>query len=201
MITTDNELREHALQCAKNFKTSWRDLGRVLYTIWKDKQYKDWGFATFEGYVTKEINIRKMTAQKLLRSYFFLEKEEPQYLKEEYTDNTPVSSLPSFEAVDVLRLAKNKKLSGFDYNNLKKNVFDKGKDVREIKKDLTALIRQREEYSPEEAIERKREGQLKRLLGTLKSIKNEIESSRILPSSILREVSGLIKQIEDIIKK
>lgn len=198
MENIDNDsFRDHALKCAKNFKTSWVDLGRALYAVWKDKHYKSWGFSTFDAYTSKEVNIRKATALKLLRSYFFLEKEEPQYLKEEYLDESDAASVPSYESIDVLRLAKNKKeLGAADYNDLKKNVFGKGKDVREIKKDLTALMRQREELSPEEAREKRTESNLKRLLSTLKSLKNEIEVSRILPQSTLREINSLIDKIE-----
>lgn len=194
--TTDS-VRGHAVQCAKNFKTSWVDLGRALYSVWKDKMFKDWGYSTFDAYTSKEINIRKQTALKLLRSYFFLEKEEPKYLQEEYQESADAANVPSFESIDALRLAKNKNLDSFDYNNLKKNVFDKGKDVREIKKDLTALIKQREELSPEEAWEKKKTAQLKRLLSTLKSVKTEIETTKMLPPALLKDVVGLIKRIED----
>ena len=193
---TADSVREHTLQCAKNFKTSWVDLGRALYSVWKDKLFKEWGYATFDGYTSKEINIRKLTALKLLRSYYFLEKEEPQYLKEDYQESADAAKVPSFESIDALRLAKNKKLDSFDYNNLKKDVFSKGKDVRDIKKDLTALIRQREELTPEEAWEKKRGAQLKRLLSTLKSLKREIEAEKILPMSMLKEITHLIDKLE-----
>ena len=194
-------MRRHALQCAKNFKTSWVDLGRVLYAVWKDKLYKNWGFITFDAYTSKEINIRKLTALKLLRSYYFLEKEEPQYLKEEYTQSADAASVPSYEAVNLLRLAKNKKtLDNTDYNQLKRNIFVKGKDVGEVKKDLTALIKQREELEPDEAWAKKKEMNLKRLLGTLKSLKRELEDSKILSPTILKEISSLISKIETEVK-
>lgn len=194
----DNDsMRQHALQCAKNFKTSWVDLGRVLYSVWKDKLYKNWGYSTFDAYTSKEINIRKLTALKLLRSYYFLEKEEPEYLKEEYAQSTDAASVPSYEAIDLLRLARNKKaLDNAGYNQLKRNIFVKGRDVRDVKKDLTALIKQREELEPDEAWEKKKEGHLKRLLGTLKSIRREMEDSKMLPNAILKEISSLISKIE-----
>ena len=198
MVNIDNDsLRQHALQCAKNFKTSWVDLGRVLYSVWKDKHYRNWGYSTFDAYTSKEINIRKLTAIKLLRSYYFLEKEEPQYLKEEYVESADAATVPTYESIDVLRLAKNKKaLDEADYNNLRKNVFTKGKDVREIKHDLTALMKHREELTPDEAWAKKRESNLKRLLTVLKSLKKEIEISKILPQTTLKEIASLIGKIE-----
>ncbi len=190
-------LREHTSQCAKNFKAGWIELGRALYSIWKDKSYKEWGYSTFEAYTSKEINIRKPTALKLLRSYFFLEKEEPQYLQEEFQEDADAASMPSYEAIDVLRLAKSKKnLEAGDYQNLKRNIFQKGKDVREVKKDLTALMRQREELSPEEAWEKRRTTSLKRLLSSLKSLRTELESSKMISAATIKEITALIDKVE-----
>jgi len=191
-------LRFHILENAKSFKTSWIELGRALYTVWKDKLFKDWGYGSFDIYTVKEIGIRKQTAMKLLRSYYFLEKEEPAYLKQEYVDSADASNVPTYESVDLLRTAKNKKiLDSGDYDSLKKQIFEKGRDVREVKKDLTALIRQRQELDPEEAKEKKRSTSIRRLLGALKSLKQEIEIGKLLPSALIKETAELIKKIEN----
>jgi hypothetical protein len=76
-------------------------------------------------------------------------------------------------------------------------VFDKGRDVREIKKDLTALIRQRQELDPEEAWKKKRMATVKRFLGALKSLKQEIESAKLLPASVIKDAEALIKRLEE----
>lgn len=192
----ESSLRYHILESAKNFKTSWIELGRALYSVFKDRNYKEWGFGKFDHYVSKEIGIRKQTAMKLLRSYFFLEKEEPLYLKKEYVDSAEASEVPSYEAVDVLRMAKNKKyLDSSDYANLKKEVFA-GQDAHQVKKDLTQLIRQREELEPEEARQKKRLAAVKRFLSTLKSLKAEIEVAKLLPAPLLREAESLIRKLE-----
>jgi hypothetical protein len=190
-------LRYHILESAKNFKTSWVELGRSLYSVWKDKFYKEWGYSNFDLYASKEIGIRKQTAMKLLRSYFFLEKEEPEYLKAEFMASQDTAALPSYESVDLLRLAKGKKtLDSQDYYRLKKDVFEKGKDSREVKKDLTALIRERQELEPEEAYQKRRLSAIRRFLSTLKSLKQELEISKLLPAEIIREASSLIGKLE-----
>ena len=192
-----DSLRYHILESARNFKSSWIALGQALYTVWKDKLYKDWGYGDFDIYTVREIGIRKQTAMKLLRSYYFLEKEEPQYLKTEESPAEGVAALPSFEAVDVLRQAKNKKeIDPRDYNNLKKDIFERGKDFREARKDLTSLIRQRQELEPEEAWEKKKTAVVRRLLGVLKSLKQEAEISKLLPAPILKEAAALISKLE-----
>lgn len=191
-------LRYHVLEAAKNFKSSWIELGRVLYSVWKDKLYKEWGYTTIEAYISKEIGIRKQTAMKLLRSYYFLEKEEPGYLKEDSGEPGNPALVPTYEAIDLLRKAKNKKTLGEeDYANLKKEIFEKGRDVAQVRKDLTTLIRAREELEPEEAHKKKRLATVKRFLGTLKALKQEIEISKLLPASLIKEAESLIKKLEE----
>jgi hypothetical protein len=193
----ENSFRYQVLKSAKNFKTSWIELGRSLCGVWKDKMYKEWGYSTFEAYISREIGIRKQTAMKLLKSYWFLEKEEPQYLKNEYAQSAEASTLPNYESVYVLRQAKAKKeLDSNDYINLKKEVFEKGRDAGDIKRDLASLIRQREELKPQEAWEKRRLSTVKRFITVLKSLKYEIESSKLLPASIIKEASELIKKLE-----
>lgn len=196
-ILQSASMREAAVQASKNFKNSWVDLGRVLYSIWRDKLYKEWGYQQFDAYVTKEVGIRKQTSLKLLKSYYFLEKEEPKYLQEEYTQDADATEIPSYEAIDVLRLAKSKKLDASDYAKLKENLFSKGKDSREIKKDLTAIMRQREELDPDELWQKKKETNVKRFITTLKSLKREMEESKILPAGMAGEITTLIKKLED----
>ncbi|MDD5668624.1 MAG: hypothetical protein PHE58_01140 [Candidatus Omnitrophica bacterium] len=192
-----DSLRYQILDKVKSFKTSWVDLGQVLYTVWKDKLYKGWGYAQFESYTAKEIGIKKPTVMKLLRSYYFLEKEEPEYLKNTIQNPENVVAIPSLEAVDTLRLAKNKKvLDEDDYTSIKKDVLENGKDVKEVKKDLTSMIRQREELDPEEAREKKKTASLRRFLGVLRTIKQEIETQKLLPMPLLKETDALIKKIE-----
>jgi hypothetical protein len=192
-----NSLRYHILESARSFKTSWIKLGRSLYTAWRDKCFKEWGYASFDIYTSRELGIRKNTAMKLLRSYYFLEKEEPGYLKHDYSKESNAATLPSYESIDVLRLAKNKKeLDEQDYDSLKKDIFEKGKDARQIKKDLTALIRQRQELDPQEALAKRRTAVVRRFLGTLKSLKNELETAKLVPYSLIKEAGDLIKKLE-----
>jgi hypothetical protein len=192
-----DSLRYHVLESAKQFKISWIELGRSLYTVWKEKKYREWGYAEFDSYTAREIGIRKQTALKLLRSYYFLEKEEPMYLEADYAESARPASLPSYETINILRLAKDKRnLDKQDYESLKKSVFEKAKDASQLKKDLTALIRQRQELEPEEARQRKKESHVKRLIGVLKTLKNEIEDSKTLPHTLIKDISNLIAKLE-----
>jgi len=193
----NDSVRHRILESVKNFKTSWIELGQALYSVWRDKLYKQWGYSKFDYYTSKEIGIKKQTAMKLLRSYYFLEKEEPAYLDKGYTKEADAAKLPNYEAVDVLRMAKNKKTLDYDdYRHMKKNVFEKGKDAAEVKKELTSLIKEREELEPEEAREKRKQASLKRMVSTLKNLKRDVETLKFLPASTLKEIDSLISKIE-----
>ncbi|MFA5350860.1 MAG: hypothetical protein WC357_05995 [Candidatus Omnitrophota bacterium] len=190
-------LRYHILESAKNFKCSWIELGRSLYSVWKDKMYKEWGYTNFDVYASREIGIRKQTAMKLLKSYYFLEKEEPQYLKNDYVDASQAANIPSYESVDILRQAKNKKaLDEDDYNNLKKDIFEKGRPAQELKRNLSLIIRQRQELEPQEAQEKRKLALLRRVLGQLRMLKQEAEVLKMLPMPLIKELDALIKKID-----
>lgn len=198
MVNIDqNSIRYMVLKNAKDFKTSWIELGRALYSVWKDKLYKEWGYAEFDTYSAKEIGIRKQTAVKLLKSYYFLEKEEPRLLEKGYALPQEAAKIPSFESIDVLRLAKSKKnLDQEDYQSLKKEVFEKGKDASGLKKNLAVIIREKEELQPQEAEKQKKVAVVKRLLGTLKNLKKEVEVLKLLPATLIKETASLIEKLE-----
>lgn len=194
---TPDSLRYKVLESAKNFKTSWIGLGQILYTVQKDKLYKDWGYTEFDAFTVKEIGIQKQTALKLLRSYSFLEAKEPRYLKQDYVEDAAATQVPTYEAVDVLRRASNNKdLDERDYSKIKKYVLEDGKDAREVQKDLTQIIKNNEELDPEEAYQKKRTTRLRRFLSLLKSIKVELQSSKDLPEKITLQAEKLIGMIE-----
>ncbi len=197
-----DDLRFKILESAKNFKTSWIELGQALYTVWKDKLYKDWGYVEFDNFAAKEIGIRKETAFKLLRSYSFLEKEEPRYIKEDFNKGVEPQAIPSYESVDVLRKAKNNKnIDSKDYGKIRKYVLEDGKDAKDIKKDLTEIIKKQEELDPSEVREKKRVMMLKRFVGTLKAIRTEIKASSVLPDKMVIEIDKLIQDIDSEIVK
>ncbi len=198
LANIDSEsIRGQILANAKGFKTSWINLGQALYTVWKDKMYKEWGYDKFETYTAKEIGIRKQTAIKLLRSYSFLEKENPLYLKKDYNEGAQTAKVPTYESVDVLRFARNKKdLNSEDYSTIKRGVLEMGKDALSVKKDLTSFMKQQQELEPEEAWQKRKAALVRRFLTTLKSLVLEAKRANMLSSQSLKETDNLILKLE-----
>lgn len=194
---TAEALRPEIQQHAKNFKTSWIELGQALYAVWRDKLYHGWGFEEFEHYIVEELGIKKQTALKLVKTYYFVEQEEPTYLKEEYRESRETSVVPSHEALDVLRLARaRKELTRDDYAKMRKSVFEKGKHEGLLRKDLTAIMKERKEVDPEEEREKRNEGSVKRVLTALRSFKKDMETLQLVPKEIIDETDFLIKKLE-----
>ncbi|MBD3426909.1 MAG: hypothetical protein GF409_06730 [Candidatus Omnitrophica bacterium] len=190
-------IRYNVLEQAKGFKTSWIALGQMLFSVWKDKLYREWGYQQFDSYVSKEIGVRKQTAAKLLRSYSFLEKEEPRYLSRDFVEGAQASSVPTYESVDLLRRANdNKDLDRKDYAKIRKYVLEEGKDASDVRKDLTKMIKENRDIDDEQEKMRRRRTVLKRFVSTLKSVRKEIKYSKVLPQSILQDAERLIERIE-----
>ena len=188
-------LRYQALECAKNFKASWISLGQILYAVYKDKMYKEWGFQAFEAYCKAEVGIKQQTASKLLHSYYFLEKNEPEFLKSvQSQEEVEPKKIPALDAVNVLRLAaNNKELSEEDYQDFKKSVFEDGKEGKEVKKQVGLRIRSlREEVDPKKAREERRQSTLRRLLSTVRTLQKEVVGGNLVSDRTAKELEKVV---------
>jgi len=131
-------LRHETLEAAKKFKSSWIELGRMLWTVWKDKKFREWGYLTFDAYCVKEVGIKAATAKKLLHSYYFLEKEEPTLLRR-LSGESP-ANLPHADAVNVLRLlSKRSEIPADDYRQVRSQVLEKGREGAEVRREVLEL--------------------------------------------------------------
>ena len=194
---TSELLRSQILDYSKKFKTSWVNLGQALCSVWRDKLYYAWGYDRFEYYTEQEVGIPKQMSLKLLKTYFFLESEEPAYLKKEFSETREAVQVPGYEAVNVLRLAKQKKeLLRDDYVKLKKDVFDKGKDASLVRKDLVALMKERKPVDPEEERDKRNEAAIRKLYDALNSFKKDMEVLKLIPDNIINEASDLMSKLE-----
>lgn len=189
--------RYEVLACAKQFKTYWIELGRYLYTIWKDKLYKEWEYISFEAYCAKEIGIKHTTASKLLKSYYFLEKEEPEFLKPEYIEAHRPNDLPSLESVNLLRLARaNKNLDEADYRTLRAKALERPHNVSDLRQTFRNFVESAQGIDPEEIHRKRRIANLRRLITLLRQVTKEAEFADMLPKSVLSEAARLVEKLE-----
>jgi len=92
--------RYTVLSSAKNFKSSWVDLGRLLKQVRGSRLYSDWGYDSFEDYCSREIRIRRQTADKLTMAFHYLEKNQPGLVEDK------LRPLPDYRSIDLLQQAE-----------------------------------------------------------------------------------------------
>ena len=112
--------RYQVLATAKQFKSSWVELGEWLAKVSSSKRFSEWGFTSFEDYCTREVRIRRQTAEKLLLAFRFLERKEPGLLQR--SEGRP---LPDYRSVDLLRQADEEQhFSMAEYGELRQAVIE-----------------------------------------------------------------------------
>ncbi|HQO58471.1 MAG TPA: hypothetical protein PLT76_07090 [Candidatus Omnitrophota bacterium] len=194
---TGELLRGQLVDLAKNFKTSWVQLGQALYPVWKDKLFFGWGHDKFEQYTQKELGLKKTTALKLLKTYFFVEQEEPAYLHEEYAAGREAGKVPDYDTINVLRLARAKKeLEKEDYIKLRKAVFEKGRNDTLVRKDLTQLMKQRKEVDPEEERDKRNKESIRKLVTAIKNFQKDMTALKLSVPELVLEAESLMKRLE-----
>jgi hypothetical protein len=193
-VLDPSSFRYRVLGAARDFKSSWIELGQHLFTVYRDKLYRDWSYLTFEAYCAKEIGIRQSTAVKLLKSYAFLEKEEPHFLKRETLEGTTPTRIPGFEAVNALRLAKaNDRVSENDYEGLREDVFESAAEDADVKKKLRYILKTGKNGPSEQET---KETVLKKLTAYLETTRNDA-TSLALPAKILKKLDELLELLKD----
>ncbi len=197
MAEPSEALRTHLSQHAKTFKLSWLQLGQGLYSVWRDKLYQAWEFDKFEDYVIRELGLKKPLALKLVKTYFFVEQDEPVYLKKEFAESRAPAVIPGYESLDVLRKARaHKELTREDYTKLRKDIFEKGKDPSLVSKDLTTLIKDRKKVDPKQEREDRHGQSVRRLMAALKSFQKDMETLKLADPDILAEAQELLERLE-----
>lgn len=191
-----DDLRNYTANQAIDFKRAWIPLAQSLYAIWKDKLYHAWGYEEFDQYVAEELGIKKSLAMKLIKTYFFIEQDEPSYLNNGSNDTEPAKT-PSMDAMGVLRRAKgHKEITRQDYAKLRKDVFEKGRHEGLVAKELTAIIKERKQVDPSEEREKRATKSINNVVHALDIFTKEMNVIKLVPDEIVKESDDLRKRIE-----
>jgi hypothetical protein len=194
---TSKELRVRAAAGAKDFKASWLSFAQVLSSIRQDKLYEYWGYEKFEQYAERELGIKKPMVLKLVKTYQFVEQQEPAFLKQEFMGSREPAVVPELDAINVLRLARNRKeLTRQDFQDLRKQVFDNGRNAGALRKDLTSMIRERQQLDPDEEREQRNIATLRRFLNAIRSFKKDAESLKLVKSDVIKKADELFRELE-----
>ncbi|MGM0416545.1 MAG: hypothetical protein ACQEQK_06275 [Thermodesulfobacteriota bacterium] len=98
--------RHTILHSAKQFKSSWVELGQLLSEVRHAQLYQEWGYTDFADYCAREIRIRRPTADKLTHAYHYLKEHNPDTL----SDSDNHVPLPDYRSLNLLEQINNEAL-------------------------------------------------------------------------------------------
>jgi hypothetical protein len=177
--------RYQVLATAKQFKSSWVELGEWLAKVSNKKQFSEWGFTSFEDYCTKEIRIRRQTAEKLLLAFRFLERREPSLL--ERKEGRP---LPDYRSIDLLRKADEREhFSMEEYSELRQAVIEEERNHPSVAKRFRDMTHS---HQPEQ----KTLHQHRNALLAAKRLANSLQEIAEVPEGLNQAVVQLIGFLE-----
>ena len=198
MSVIDEEIRSKTLVTAKSYKASWIELGSYLQAIYKDKMYKSWGFLAFETYCKKELGMKEAMASKIIKSFAFLEAEEPKLTKPEYFEKETSQPVPDLDALNTLRLAKNNKnIPQQDFDEIRESVIERGAGQQEIRAKVKKIIEDTQDTTSLEFKKTKRNAVLRRALSSLIAVQRECAESKLVPDYLIKQISDLAIKLED----
>ncbi len=185
-------LRHTVVQAARRFKSSWVELGKLLVKVRNEALFEEWGFATFDAYCLSELRIRKATADKLVRSFSFLDKHEPERMQEEDI----VEKAPAFEVVEVLAQAEDRgALSAAEYKSVRDSIWNMEKPVSELRREVV------EKFPPPPPEEPSDAEQLKRLWTQTKKLAAEMRANKAVPRAVVERADALSGDLEELVAK
>ncbi len=180
--------RYQVLATAKRFKSSWVELGEKLQVVRKNGKFQEWGYDSFEEYCSREIRIKKPTAQKLTQAYRFLEKEEPGLLARQ----RELKPLPDYRSVDLLRRAREEEnFSDEDFGELRRAVLEEDRSHPTILKKFRETVRSGEDEAAASRL------QLKSALTAARRLSGALSELDDCPAELRESVEEVILFLEE----
>ena len=181
-----NSPRYRVLAVARQFKSSWVELGEQLLKVKNQAEFQGWGYDSFDDYCSREIRIRKETARKLTLAYRYLEQEEPELLG----TGRRLQPFPDYRAIDLLRQAREEQqFSEEEYSLLRDAVIEKERSLPTVQKQFreVALIRNPPRPDPPK--------QLQSALATARRLDQQLQQISGLPPQHLHNLRQLVNDL------
>jgi hypothetical protein len=181
----EGSFRRTVLEGARRFKASWVEFARLLSEVKRKGAWREWGFDSFEGYCSRELFIRKQTAEKLTLSYGFLERHEPELARDESR------RAPPFEVVEVLSRAEAQgRLPAGGWRELRDEVLEAPPQPGALSRQLA------ERYGPEERPRPPQAERIARLAAAARRVARACAEEKSVPRALAQRASDLADEIE-----
>jgi hypothetical protein len=183
-LPKDSE-RYQVLASAKQFKSSWIELGEWLVRVSRNRQYQNWGYSSFEEYCSKEIRIRRQTAEKLLLAFRFLERREPALLEAKHD-----RPLPDYRSIDLLRQADEEQhFRPDDYANLRATIIEEDRSLPTAVKQYRDMMQSYQQGQQSKM-------RCKAALIAAKRLSTSLTALDAVPAEMDQSVAALIRYLE-----
>jgi hypothetical protein len=182
--------RHTVLLAARRFKSTWVELGKLLVKVRDDGSFEEWGYASFEAYCAKELHIRKATADKLTRSFSFLNRHEPKAMnREDLRENAP-----AFEVVEVLADAEERgQLTATEYRDVRDSIWEPERPPSALRRELI------ERFPPPASRPPADEIVLRRLAHAAKRLAADLAACRRVPKAVSERAAALAEDVEELV--
>lgn len=182
--------RYRVLDSARQFKASWVDLGEQLVTVNRGNLFSEWGYSTFEEYCSREIRIRKQTAQKLTLAFGYLQQKAPKIIDQK--DTRPA---PDYRSVDLLRRAEEEEqFNDKELSDMRQAVIEENRSLPTIQKKFRESVQSRLSLQESEFQAAKAAlSSAKRLESILAALPDTGQEIRPLLADLIRELGTTIE--------
>lgn len=186
---TPGSFRHNVLSAARRFKASWAEMGKLLVQVKDEAKAEEWGYASFDDYVKKELHIRPTTALKLIRAFSFVKTHEPKIVEAE---DFPTRA-PAFEVVEVLAEADERgQLSPSEYRSIRESIWDADKSTAELRRELTDRFPRPAPSAPSSDFAMRRFAQVARKLA------NDMSATKSVPRAVAERAGALADDLEEL---
>ena len=185
----EGSMRRRVLEGAQRFKAAWVEFGRLLADVRRKELWRGWGYPSFERYCAKELFIRSATADKLTRSYGFLERHEPDLARARGE-----AKAPPFEVIEVLsRAEESGRLPDGGWRELRDEVLDRPPTPAVMNRRLS------EKYGPPPAPPPPSRGErLARIAAAANRLAETCEEEPSIPKVLARRAAELAREIAEL---
>jgi len=143
------------------------------------------------------LGIRQSTAVKLLRSYAFLEAEDPGWVKRARSSQPVTGKYPDLDSVNLLRRVKDGgRVDDAGYAKLRKQVFEDNRPPQEIRLELQGLRDEAANQDPVRLREERRAQFIRRLYAFLHHARKEALANRFLTDALLSQLQHMEGKLE-----
>jgi hypothetical protein len=187
----EGSARRRLLEGARRFKSAWVEFGRLLSEARRKELWRAWGYPSFERYCAKELFLRSATADKLTRSYGFLEKHEPSL-----AHARGETRAPPFEVIEVLSRAEAAgRLPDGGWRELRDEVLERPPTPAAMNRKLS------ERYGPAPAApEPPPQERVARLAVAARRLADACGGEPRVPKALARRVADLAAEIEALLE-